>query len=174
MRTIIIDTETTGLDCNNNELLQVSIIAEDEEVLYDSYFKPERATSWNEAQAVNHISPAFVERYPHISAEIEKINKILLGADCVIGYNTFFDVRFLKAAGATFRDDVDIVDVMTLFAPIYGEYDEYHGDYRWQSLATCAAYYEYNWNSRNVGAHNSLADCFATLHCYNAITNTLF
>lgn len=175
MKTIIIDTETTGLDCNNDELLQVSIIADDEEVLYDSYFKPERVTSWDEAQAVNHISPEFVERFPNISDEIEEINKILLGADCVIGYNTFFDVDFLRAAGATFRDDIEYIDVMTLFAPVFGERDpKYDGDFKWQSLETCAEYYGYNWKKRPQQAHNSLADCFATLFCYNMITKTLF
>lgn len=174
MRTIIIDTETTGLDCNNDELLQVSIIGDDEEVLYDSYFKPERATEWKDAEKENHITPAFVEKYPHISDEIEKINKILLGADCVVGYNTFFDVGFLRAAGATFRDDTEFTDVMTLFAPVFGDFNEYFGDYTCQSLATCAEYYGYEWNNRGLKAHNSLADCFATLFCYNKITDTLF
>ena len=53
------------------------------------------------------------------------------------------------------------------FAPIYGEWSEYHGDYKWQSLSTCAAYYGYDWGEDK--AHDSLADCKATLFCYNRI-----
>ena len=37
---IVIDTETTGLDPFHDELLQVSIIDEEGNVLFDSYFKP--------------------------------------------------------------------------------------------------------------------------------------
>ena len=58
---------------------------------------------------------------------------------------------------------------MKEFAPIYGEYDEYHEDYRWQKLMTCAEYYKYDWENEKV--HDSLSDCRATLHCYNAMTN---
>lgn len=39
---IVIDTETTGLNAKTDELLQVSIIDTDGNVLFDSYFKPTR------------------------------------------------------------------------------------------------------------------------------------
>ena len=63
--------------------------------------------------------------------------------------------------------DGEIVDVMMDFAPIYGEWSEYHDDYKWQSLSTCAAYFGYDWGEDKV--HDSLADCKATLFCYNRI-----
>lgn len=44
---------------------------------------------------------------------------------------------------------------------------EKYGDYKYQKLSTCAEYYGYDWG--NDTAHDSLADCKATLFCYNAM-----
>lgn len=48
-----------------------------------------------------------------------------------------------------------------MFAPVFGLRDDYHGGYRWQRLATAAAYVGHDWDAE--GAHNALADCRATL-----------
>lgn len=33
-------------------------------------------------------------------------------------------------------------------------------------LTKCAEYYGFDWNSIQENAHDSLGDCYATLHCY--------
>ena len=53
---ICIDIETTGLDRNNDEILQVSIINGRGKTLYNSYIKPDYTTEWKEAEAINKIS----------------------------------------------------------------------------------------------------------------------
>lgn len=161
----IIDTETTGLDAVQNELLQVSIIDSEGNIMFDSYFRP-CASSWDDAQAVNGISPDMVQNAPRISDRIAEINGILASAGTIIGYNTSFDLDFLENNGLILPVDVEIIDVMQDFAHIYGEWSEYHGGYKWQKLTTAAAYYGYDWSSRPEGAHNSLADCFATLFVF--------
>lgn len=50
---------------------------------------------------------------------------------------------------------------MLAFAEIYGEWNEYYGNYKWQSLSKCAEYYGYTFK-----AHDSLEDVKATLYCY--------
>lgn len=54
---IVIDTETTGLDADTDELLQVSIIDSQGNTLFNSYIKPLFTENWDEAMAVNHITP---------------------------------------------------------------------------------------------------------------------
>ena len=164
--TIIIDTETTGLESDTDELLQVSIIDSDGKILFDSYFKP-CVKSWKDAERVNNISPDMVQDAPRISERTVELNTILRGAKKIIGYNTLFDLDFLRNNGIFIDDNADVVDVMREFAPIYGEYNEYYNDYKWQKLTTAAAYYNYNWDDLPEKAHNSLADCFATLYVYN-------
>ena len=110
-----------------------------------------------------------VQDAPRISDRIIDINTLLCGAKKIIGYNTSFDIGFLANNGVCVPQDAEIVDVMADFAPIYGEYSEHYGDYKWQKLTTAASYYGYDWNCHPYGAHNSLADCYATLYVYNKI-----
>ena len=84
-------------------------------------------------------------------------------------YNTYFDIKFLENSGVIFRTETDVVDVMRDFAVIYGKWSDYFEEYKWQKLTTAARYYGYDWKSIPEGAHNSLADCYATLFVYRKI-----
>lgn len=53
---------------------------------------------------------------------------------------------------------------MLEFAPIYGEWSDYFGDYKWQKLTTCTEYFEYIYPP-----HDALADVRATLFAYKEI-----
>jgi len=169
---IVIDTETTGFHpYDGDELLQVSIIDTDGNVLFDEYFKPQHRTEWKEAEQVNGISPEMVADCPAISEKISEINAIIENSDTIIGYNTQFDISFLKANGAIVPDDIDTIDVMEDFAEIYGERNSFRDGYKWQKLTTAADYYGYDWSQRAETAHNSLGDCYATLFVYNKINS---
>lgn len=167
--TIILDTETTGVNFDQEivEVLQLSIINENGDTLYNGFFKPTYNQSWDKAQAVNHISPEMVADCPSIDDELSLILPIIRKAKTVIGYNTQFDVRVLSDSNIHFDDDVSYIDVMRDFAPIYGDWNEERGDYKWQKLTTCADYYGYDWGTDT--AHDSLADCRATLFCYQKL-----
>ena len=165
--TYVIDTETTGFDNEIDEILQLSIIDADENVVFDGFFKPIHNKRWDEAMAVNQITPEMVENAPAIADRIAQLNEIFAKAEKIIGYNTGFDLGFIKAAGISIPDNAEIVDVMPAFAEIYGEWNDYHGSYRWQSLSTASRYYKYDWDSHKGQAHNSLSDCYATLYVYS-------
>lgn len=162
----VLDTETTGLNPDTDELLQISIIDFNGKTIFNSYIKP-IASEWKKAEQINGITPEMVKNSPSVADVMTDINLIFSQADIIIGYNTSFDLSFLRAFGLVLIDNITIIDVMELFAPIYGEWNESYGQYKWQKLTKCAAYYEYDWG--NDKAHNSLSDCRATLFCYNQI-----
>ena len=164
---IVLDTETTGFNAQIDELLQVSIIDGNGNTLYDGYLHPLLKREWQNAERVNGISPDMVAKAPTILNEVAKIHKIISSATTIVGYNIEFDLNFLSAVGIDVPDNTAIVDVMLDFAEIIGEWDDYHGNYKWQSLVKCADYYGYDWG--NDKAHNSLSDCRATLFCYKKI-----
>lgn len=55
-----IDFETTGLKAGEDEVLQVSIIDENYNVLLNVYCRPNNKGSWEDAQAVHGITPLMV------------------------------------------------------------------------------------------------------------------
>lgn len=138
---VVLDTETAGLKVGYDELLQVSILNGKGETLYNGYLKPVWREMWEEAERVHHITPANVADAPTIDEEIATIGSLLRSAKTIVGYNVQFDLRFLQHAGLVLDDEQEIFDVMLNFAPICGEYNEYYGDYKWQKLSVCAAYY---------------------------------
>lgn len=164
---IILDTETTGLHPGEDELLQVSIIDTNGVILLNEYIKPDRSTEWTDAMRINQITPEMVANAPSIRDPYlhAKIQHILNNADKVIGYNTMFDIAFLAAAGFDVPQQDELIDVMEEFAEKYGELRD-DGSYKWQRLTTAAAYYGFEWP---INAHNSLADCLATLHVYQCM-----
>ena len=160
---IVIDTETTGLNPYDDELLQVSIIDGQGKTLFNSYIKPLYTDNWNKAMAVNHITPETVATAPNILEVKQEISRIINSAHTIIGYNVDFDLGFLSNIGIK-NENAAIVDVMENFAYIYGEWSEQYGCHKWQRLTKCAEYYGYDWGTDI--AHDSLADCKATLYCY--------
>lgn len=168
---IVLDTETTGLNAAEDELLQVSIIDNEGTVIFDSYIRPTQHTEWAEAERVNHITPEMVADAPTIAEVMPEINDILKRYDKIVGYNVRFDADFLKHNGAEFSN-AEYADAMKMFAPIYGEWNDQRGSYKWQKLTAAADYYGYDWSAHEE-AHNSLGDCYATLHVYKEINEVI-
>ena len=163
---IVLDTETTGVcKYRQDEVLQLSIIDGTGKTILNKYYKPATVTDWADAARVNGITPEMVANCSTVQQDMEKINGILSRAKVIVGYNTTFDMdKILAPAGAKWS--CPMIDVMRAFAPIYGELSPY-GSYKWKNLSTCAQYFNYNWGSDS--AHDGVADCRATLHCYKSI-----
>lgn len=164
---IVLDLETTGLDPEYDEILQLSIIsAADGSTIINTLIEPEYCVSWPEAENVHGISRDDVKGKPKLVDLRDQLIELLDNTKTVIGYNTYFDLGFLEE-GLGYHFSGKVVDVMREFALIYGEWSDYYGSYKWQKLSTAAAYYDYNWEQNH--AHDSLADCKATLFVYNKI-----
>ena len=164
---ICLDVETTGLDKWDDEILQLSIIDGNRNVLFNEYIRPKTKEEWDEAEKIHGISPLKVAGKPNIDIHIPLLNRIFADAELIVGYNhEYFDMKFIQNAGVTVPENIRMYDVMLEFAPVYGEWNERFGNYRWQKLSTCAKYYGYN----NAGDfHDSLEDVRATLHCFFAM-----
>lgn len=157
---IVLDFETTGLLEKDTEVLQVSAIDENDNVLISGYCRPEYKTSWEGAQAVHGISPEMVAGCPTFrEVYLPKLKGLINQKAAVIAYNAEFERGVLQIYGV----DVDVVfiDPMLMFARVYGDYNEYFGDYRWQKLSTAAYYYGYEFK-----AHDALEDVRATKYIF--------
>lgn len=147
---IVIDTETTGLDPMEDEILQLSIIDGDGNTIIDRKYKPEHSQAWPEAERINHISPASVADRPGISADLDEIQLILDRATEVCVYNAEFDLAFLGELGLR-MDLAKVTDTMREYGA------KYHGTQYWR-LEDAASECGYRYH-----AHDALDDCHATL-----------
>lgn len=159
---LCIDIETTGIEKSRNEILQLSIINGNFEVLYNSYIKPDKRKRWEEAEKINKISPEMVADAPSIINESDKIINIMNKGKLFVGYNIDnFDLPFLeKKLNRVFR--ANTCDIMLIFSEICGEWSDYFNDYKYQKLSKACSFY----NIENKQEHNSLGDTTATLEIF--------
>ena len=164
-RVIILDTETTGLKPQGNEILSLSIINLEGTVLFDELVKPEKRKRWPKATEVNGITPQMVANKKTLKEHAERLREIWAEIDLVVGYNVGFDTDFIYDAGLLLGRYVPEYDVMREFAPIWGKWDDRREEYRWAKLSQCANYY----GIKDFDAHTSLGDAEATRQCFIAL-----
>ena len=167
------DMETTGLSRENDDILQLSIVDEQGNELFNRMFNPTKKTEWPEAAAVNGITPEKVRNLPAFSAYQAEIQRIFDDASLLVGYNQrSFDDEFLAANGISI-DSSKSVDVMFKFSEFYGEANTHpegfnKTPYKWKKLGQAADFFGYDWGTEH--AHDSLADAKATMFVYRNLT----
>lgn len=165
-KVIVIDSETTGLNAKQDEILQLTILSDKGETLFNEYIRPVKRTEWPEAEKIHHISYDMVKDCAPIAYYKKIIQKLLDSADVIVGYNHSFDLSFLENAGIH-SDPKKNYDIMLEFSQIKGDWDNTRNSYKWYKLKECADYFGYDWADEST--HDSFADCKATLFCYHKI-----
>lgn len=158
-RIFTLDLETTGLSLDA-EILQLSIVNGRGKVLVNRYFKPIYTERWDDAMAVNHISPKKVKDKDPFLLWADSISNLLQRAELIIGYGIYNDLHWLHTSGVILPDKPLYLDLAEAFSLVH--YGPQHKQITYAALKDCAAYYGYpaeNW-------HNSLADTQATFFCF--------
>ena len=159
---IYLDFETTGLS-KNDEVLQTAIISEDGEILLYKLSKPTEKKQWDEAMKINGITPADVANAEPFDDKV--VQDIIDHTVEIVCYNISLENLMLdKYNIKNFKSK--LVDCMELFAPIYGQWNDFYQSYAYKSLEEAARYVGYEFEP-----HNSLEDVFATKMVYEYIIN---
>lgn len=168
---IVYDCETTGLDSDTDEIVQLSIADGNGKILFNELIKPSRKKKWDNAERIHHISPEMVKDKKTFRHYIAQVKKIFDNAELIVAYNNSFDNGFIYECSQGEIDPCDKqnFDVMLEFAEIFGEWNDYFQSYKWQKLITCARYYDYEIEN----AHDSLYDVKATLHCFYKVLDDI-
>lgn len=160
---LILDTETTGLD-RRAEICQIAIIDSSGQTLLDTLVKPTLDIPPG-ATNVHGITNRMVAAALNWPVVVRDVEEIVAGRNVVI-YNMDYDLPIMEQSGAAhnlpranWHNKAKFWCAMLAFAPIYGDWNTYRQNYKWQKLTTAAAFY----NVPTVNAHNALGDCLMTL-----------
>jgi|TARA_Y100000310_G_C20567486_1_gene756261 DNA polymerase-3 subunit epsilon len=153
VQTIFLDTETTGLYPSKDKLVEIAIVDSSGKVLLDTLVNPGREIGY--ATSIHGITDDMVQDAPTLMELWPEIRRIVTGHHIVI-YNAEFDIGFFPDNLACAKS---ISCAMERFAVIYGDWNDYFGDYTWQKLTTAAKHIEYQWQGPE---HRALSDTLAT------------
>ena len=145
---IILDTETTALD---GEPVEISIINQAGEILFNSHLKPVGEISEG-AYNTHGLSKKDLATAPSFAAVYQELKAILTGAKQVIIYNAGFDTRIINNACTAFNlpyIEFNTECAMLWYSQYCGEWHHYYKNFTWQPLPR--------------GEHTALGDCLATL-----------
>jgi len=147
---VILDSETTGLD-HNAEACEISILNSSGRPFLSTLVRPQMAIP-ADATAIHGITNEMVFNAPTFSEIHSLIQMAIQGKRCII-YNEGFDRRILsqccKLASLPALNYQSVDCAMHWYSQWCGEWNNYHGNYRWQRLPG--------------GDHTALGDCLAVL-----------
>jgi DNA polymerase-3 subunit epsilon len=169
---VVLDTETTGRNKNgDDEIVSIAIIDQTGTTLLDTLVKPSRLIPEG-ATNVHGVTNEDVKNAPIWDEIAPKVAALITGKPLVI-YNADYDLGMLfsstKAAGLDRIEWSGITAgvwcAMKWYAEHYGEWNKYHGNYRWHRLSVAA---------KQTGvvvenAHHALSDCLMTLKVIRAV-----
>jgi DNA polymerase-3 subunit epsilon len=175
---VILDTETTGLDPAQHEIIDLAVLSTQGEILLETLIKPNHViqevegdsyeTEWGEeryrpsAFQINGISNAMVRYKPTIYEVWNDLFSMVQGKT-VLCYNATFDCAMLAAEQQRYELEsagvLDWIDLMQWYA-------DYVDTRRWVSLGEAC-------EMENVGMeaalHTAMGDCQAALAVLRAI-----
>lgn len=166
---VIIDTETTGLKSTAGilELSAIKYVNFEPVEIFDTFIKPKQS-SWEEAEAINHITKEMVENSP----KLEQVTQDFLnfvGNNDIVGHNLEFDLKILAHKGICFLGKRKFYDTLSLSRSKYKEYKQYDliSNFKLNTLGEVILHiYRHN-------AHRSDSDCLLTGKLYLSIIENM-
>ena len=148
MNTIYLECITTGDDPKKDELLRVTIVDDEDTILFDDYFKPSRTTDWDDSK--HHTGHKIIDTQGlNIEDCIDEITRILLKADNIVGSKAHLDIEFLKAVGVHLWVTTEIHSILDCYNPIMLQDGTFNDDSidRYTRILNLADYYDYEWQN---------------------------
>jgi len=163
MKTVFLDTETTGLRGRyaggTDEIVELAILDNRGRPLVNQLVRPTRRRSWPEAQRIHGISPAMVDRAPALEALLPTVADAV--RDClVVIYNAAFDLQFFPEA---LFSASRVECAMLRYAQWKGDWNARYGNPRWHKLHVAARATGFD---SDIEWHRALGDTIACRHVW--------
>ena len=155
----VLDLETTGLDPNNELIIEFAAVKVRHGKVIDTF---------QSLCDPGYPIPPVIEALTGITTEMVRCcpnpRSVLpdfldfVGDDYIIGHNVLFDVRFIAKSADIFKNDY--IDTMKIFRKLHPALPHHR-------LSDMVSFY----GKHNESAHRALSDCYATQACYEEMKN---
>lgn len=159
---LVLDTETTGLKVG--EIVQIAIVDHTGNELLNTLVKPVLAIP-PDATNIHGITDEMVSSAPGWNIVAPQVIDIIKGRDVIV-YNATYDRKMMHQSDehwtserTVWRELCNWHCAMEAYAEHYGDYNSWHGSYRWQSLTNAM----FQQDLPTQQAHTALGDCLMTL-----------
>ncbi len=166
---LILDTETTGLAAESDEVIELAMITGTGCVLVSSLIKPQDPKREDLATHIHGITPQMLRDAPTFPEVWPTVKAILRRYRHRMVYNAPFDKRLLAATAKRYGYRVPggaWACVMQQYARYHGEWSSYYRSFTWQQLQVACATLGVQVES---ASHRALGDAFATLGVLRAL-----
>lgn len=158
----VLDTETTGLHVG--EIVQIAIVDNTGKTLLDTLVKPVLGIP-SDATGIHGITNEMVTDALGWNIIAPQVMDIIKGRDLVV-YNAKYDRKMMHQSNEHYSlEKIHWAEIarwwcaMEAYAEFYGDWNSYHGSFRWQSLTN--AMFQQDLSTQT--AHSALGDCLMTL-----------
>lgn len=161
---VVLDTETSDLD---GYPIEVAVVSPQGTVLFERRIKlPKGEGISPKAFAVHGISTDMLMDCPEWGAVASEFADTIKGKT-VVTYNAEFDLKILRRANAQYGIPLTLTAecAMRRYAEYNGDWDDYHGNWRWVTLGIAAAECKVDVSK----LHTAAGDALATLGVIQAL-----
>lgn len=169
---VVFDTETTGLQIegvNPDEAVSLGLASKSGDILMDTLLRHAKRSSPDALRVHGHTWEATRDapRLPAVWDEFKQhVDGKAILCYCVNNYDAKILINTCFTHGMPTLDlRRRTVQALGPFAMFYGEWNEYYGNYKYQSLTTAANFFGID----TTGAHGAPADCLMTLGVVKAM-----
>ena len=156
---VSLDVETTGLNPQNDDVIEVAVIVfnEREEISrYSQLVRPRRSIPL-QISRLTGITQDMLDESPRFGDIVDEL-AAAIGDRPIIGHNISFDMSML--AGEGFKPDNRLIDTYTLATGLLTDIPNFQ-------LGTIAEYFDYQISEED--RHRALGDTAATVHVFQQL-----
>lgn len=164
----VLDTETTGL--HDGEIVQIALVHSSGKTMLNTLIKPAQPIP-SDATRIHGITDEMCQNAPSWPEISENLRNVLAGKLLVV-YNAVYDRKMMHKSQE--RHNLPKIEwkeicswecAMDAYSEFYGEWNDYHGNYKWQKLVVAAE----RCGVKVENAHTALGDCLMTLGVVQAM-----
>lgn len=156
---IVLDIETTGLNPNSNEIIELSALKVVNGKIHEEYSKLVKPSGYLSPfiTRLTGINSEMLKNAPHIKEAVKEFNDFCSDS-IIVGHNITFDIGFINAKLQKYHNvpfDNEYIDTLTIARKLLPQLKN-------KKLGTIAQHF----NLDTEGMHRGLKDCSVTNSCY--------